>query len=133
VPGTPYAEWPQRLLAWLIDSAPVLVLVLIAEVTGSSALILIAVLAGLAWAVYNYGMQQGETGYSLGKGIVGIKLISEPTGQPVGTGMAIARYFVHVLDAIPCYIGYLWPLWDAKKQTFADKILSQVVVVAPKQ
>ncbi len=21
-----------------------------------------------------------------------------------------------------CYLGYLWPLWDKKKQTFADKI-----------
>ena len=34
----------------------------------------------------------------------------------------------HVLDSLPCYLGYLWPLWDAKRQTFADKIMSTVVV-----
>ncbi|MFL6158930.1 MAG: RDD family protein [Marmoricola sp.] len=137
--GVPYAEWPQRALAWLIDSGPVIVVMLFVEIIGGAigggvgaVLILLGVVASLGWAVYNYGMQQGETGYSLGKGIVGIKLINEGNGQPVGTGMAIARYFVHILDAIPCYIGYLWPLWDAKKQTFADKVLTQIVVVAPK-
>ncbi|MDQ1539752.1 MAG: hypothetical protein QOH29_478, partial [Actinomycetota bacterium] len=26
------------------------------------------------------------------------------------------------------YLGYLWPLWDSKRQTFADKILKTVVV-----
>jgi uncharacterized RDD family membrane protein YckC len=50
------------------------------------------------------------------------------TGQPVGVGLAIGRYFVHILDALPCYLGFLWPLWDSKRQTFADKILSTVVV-----
>jgi uncharacterized RDD family membrane protein YckC len=77
-------------------------------------------------------MRQGETGYTLGKGVIGIKLVSEQTGQPVGVGMAIARYFVHILDGF-CFIGYLWPLWDAKKQTFADKILTQIVIKAPQQ
>jgi hypothetical protein len=44
--------------------------------------------------------------------------------------MAFARDIVHLLDSLPCYIGFLWPLWDAKRQTFADKILSTVVVPA---
>jgi hypothetical protein len=26
------------------------------------------------------------------------------------------------------YLGYLWPLWDAKRQTFADEICSTVVL-----
>jgi hypothetical protein len=48
----------------------------------------------------------------------------------VGAGLSIGRYFVHVLDALPCYVGYLWPLVDEKKQTFADKILKTVVIKA---
>jgi uncharacterized RDD family membrane protein YckC len=44
--------------------------------------------------------------------------------------LAIGRSFVHIIDGIPCYLGYLWPLWDAKKQTFADKIMGTVVVNA---
>lgn len=27
-----------------------------------------------------------------------------------------------------CYLRYLFPLWDAKRQTFADKIMSAVCV-----
>jgi uncharacterized RDD family membrane protein YckC len=36
------------------------------------------------------------------------------------------------VDAIICYIGFLFPLWDSKKQTIADKIVKSVVVVVPK-
>jgi uncharacterized RDD family membrane protein YckC len=62
--------------------------------------------------------------------MAGTRLIHQQTGQPIGGGAGIGRAFVHILDGIPCYLGYLWPLWDAKKQTFADKIMSTVVVKA---
>lgn len=87
----------------------------------------------LAFFVWNTCLRQGRTGYSLGKGIVGIRLIGESTGQPVGGGMSFVRYLVHFLDSLACYLGWLWPLWDTKRQTFADKILSTVVVNQPKQ
>ena len=48
----------------------------------------------------------------------------------IGAGLAFARIFVHAVDQLPCYVGYLWPLWDPKKQTFTDKILTTVVVSA---
>jgi len=35
---------------------------------------------------------------------------------------------LHILDALPLFLGFLWPIWDAKKQTFADKIIKSVVV-----
>jgi uncharacterized RDD family membrane protein YckC len=138
--GIAYAEWPQRFLAYLIDIAPIIgiyiVEVILVAIFPDGLDVLVQILAFVAiigWWIYNYGMQQGEHGYTLGKSIIGIKLVSEQTSQPVGVGMAIGRAFVHILDAIPCYLGYLWPLWDPKKQTFADKILTQIVVVAPKQ
>ena len=62
------------------------------------------------------------------KKIAGTRLILEATGAPPGGGLGVGRYFVHILDAIPCYVGFLWPLWDSKRQTFADKILKTVVV-----
>ena len=37
----------------------------------------------------------------------------------------------HILDALPCYLGYLWPR-DRKRQTFADKIVKTVVINQPK-
>ncbi len=78
-----------------------------------------------ALALFTY--LQGTKGQSLGQRAVNIRLASEATGQPIGWGMAFVRQLCHILDGI-CCLGYLWPLWDAKKQTFADKIMNTVVV-----
>jgi uncharacterized RDD family membrane protein YckC len=84
---------------------------------------LLALIGGL-WLAY----REGKTGCTPGKKALRIKLVRESTGQPVGFGLAFGRRLLHVLDGLPCYIGYLWPLWDAKRQTFADKIVSTIVV-----
>jgi hypothetical protein len=34
----------------------------------------------------------------------------------------------HYVDQLICYIGYLFPLWDDKRQTIADKLMSTVCV-----
>ena len=144
-----YAHWGSRVGAYLIDvlvTLPGLILVWIGAAQMSSSLSTdptapapsmpitywLGLLLMLAISVWNLGLRQGATGQSIGKKVIGIKLIGEATGQPIGAGMSIARMFVHIIDGLPCYIGYLWPLWDAKRQTFADKILSTVVVPAPK-
>lgn len=95
-------------------------------------LVLIGIVTSLAFFVWNTCLKGGRTGYSIGKGVLGIKLISESTGQPIGAGMAFVRYLCHIIDGIPCYLGYLWPLWDRKRQTFADKIVKSVVIDQPK-
>ena len=46
-----------------------------------------------------------------------------------GGGAGIGRFFLHIIDALPCYLGFLWPLWDAKRQTFADKVMGTLVIV----
>jgi uncharacterized RDD family membrane protein YckC len=89
---------------------------------------LLSVLA-LAWALYNAYLQ-GSTGQSIGKKTVGLRLLREQDGQVIGGGLGIGRYFLHLLDSLPCLLGFLWPLWDAKKQTFADKIVKSVVIKA---
>ncbi|NGN92231.1 RDD family protein [Nocardioides sp. KC13] len=96
-------------------------------------LMFIGFLVSLAFLYWNYGLKQGKTGYSIGKGVLGIKVVKEADGQVLGTWLSIGRFFVHYLDQLACYIGYLWPLWDDKRQTFADKILSTIVVVEPKK
>lgn len=53
------------------------------------------------------------------------KLVKIETGQPIGFGMAFVRHLCHVLEFV---IGFLWPLWDEKRQTFADKIVGTVVI-----
>ena len=60
--------------------------------------------------------------------MVKIKTVSEETGQPIGFGNAFLRDLCHVVDSMVCYVGYLMPLWDGKRQTLADKIVRTVVV-----
>ena len=55
-------------------------------------------------------------------------VISEKTGQPIGFWRSFLRQIAHYVDQVICYIGYLLPLWDDKRQTIADKIMSTVCV-----
>jgi uncharacterized RDD family membrane protein YckC len=85
-----------------------------------------AVLVGLVYLVWNYGYRQGVGGSSIGKSVLKFKVVSENTGEPVGFGMSVLRQISHVVDAVPFYLGYLFPLWTAKRQTLADKIMATV-------
>lgn len=104
-----------------------------------------AVLAALALQVLvwvaNRWVVQGRTGQSVGKRVLGIRLADArglgalgsvagaagPAGGPVGGGRTVGRELAHVLDW-PGSLGYLWPLWDPLRQTFADKVTGTVVV-----
>lgn len=145
-PAVHYAHWGKRVAAYLIDMLVVMVGYLPAMVgsgissasddgtsTVGGLLMLVGVVAAIAIFVWNTCLKGGRTGWSIGKGVMGIRLISESTGQPIGAGMAFVRYLAHIIDALPCYLGYLWPLWDAKRQTFSDKLVGTIVVEQPQQ
>ena len=76
---------------------------------------------------WNRWVLAGRTGQSWGKKAVGLTLQRDVTGEPIGVAMAFLRDFAHAVDGI-FYLGYLWPLWDGKRQTFSDKITTSVVV-----
>jgi uncharacterized RDD family membrane protein YckC len=102
----------------------------VAEPSGAGLVVtLVAYVAMLAFVVWNQWIRQGRTGYSLGKQWVGIRVVKEGSAlEAPGVSLTIGRSFAHILDALPCYLGYLWPLWDGKSQTFADKICGTVVI-----
>jgi uncharacterized RDD family membrane protein YckC len=84
-------------------------------------------LAALAYYIYNAYLT-GTTGQSIGKQVAHTKVVNENTGQVIGPGLGIGRWLLHILDGLPCLLGYLWPIWDSKRQTFADKIVHTVVI-----
>lgn len=142
-PPAPYAHWGLRLAAYLLDAILLFPAYFIggigramyADYGVSTSVqntgLLLAVLGygfALAFAIWNQILRQGRTGASLGKKWVGIKVVRESDGQPLGPLLTFGRALLHVLDALPCYLGYLWPLWDAKRQTFADKLVRSVVL-----
>jgi uncharacterized RDD family membrane protein YckC len=156
LPTEAYTPWLTRVLAFLIDNIPVAILYGIgwallmgtretacvtdtsqydlgqfcatgASTLGQLSMIVVWILA-VAYLVWNYGYRQGTTGSSIGKSIMKFKVVSEKTGQPIGFGLSIVRQLAHIVDSIICYIGYLFPLWDPKRQTLADKIMGTVCV-----
>jgi uncharacterized RDD family membrane protein YckC len=127
-PASQYSDWIHRVGAYLIDVIPYVIIIFIGDFIGHGVEYLF-LLIGIAYLVYNRWYLGGQ-GASLGKRTLNMRLISEQTGQPIGTLMAFLRDICHIVDSIICYIGYLFPLWDAKRQTLADKIMKTVVVPA---
>ena len=126
----PYANWAQRVGAYLIDIVPVVIVEFIGIALHTALLTLLFLIIAIGLVAYNRWIQAGQTGQSWGKKVLGLRLVSEESGEPIGAGMAFARDLCHILDSLACYVGWLFPLWDAKRQTFADKILKTVVVPA---
>lgn len=93
------------------------------------ALIAIGALTSLAFFIWNICIRQGRTGATVGKSVLAIRLVNAEH-QPIGGGWCFLRYVLHIVDALPCYLGYLWPIWDQHKQTFSDKIMSTYVIHA---
>ena len=138
-----YANWLYRVGSYFIDalitSAVVIVVRILIGAAGQTdsfgnpqgvglLLYLLSLAVSLGVFIWNSLVRQGSTGQSVGKQVLGTRLISIQTNQPIGAGMAFLRQLCHILDGLPCYLGYLWPLWDSKRQTFADKIVGTVVV-----
>jgi uncharacterized RDD family membrane protein YckC len=132
VPGE-LADFGTRAISSLIDyvipAIALNVLFTIGVATGTVALSPMLTVVGylglFAFIGWNSCYRQGTTGQSIGRQGAGTKLVEMKTGQPIGFGRAVLRQFCHNLEF---FIGYLWPLWDDKRQTFADKIAGTVVI-----
>src|SRR5215203_1646608 len=158
LPKEAYTPWFTRVLGYLIDIVPAAVVIGIgagiafgtadnecvsnageydygvyctSSMTAFGMIVyLLAYALVFAYWIWNWGYRQGNTGQSIGKSVMKFKVISEKTGQPIGFGLSIVRQIAHAVDSIVCYIGWLFPLWDAKRQTLADKIMTTICVPA---
>ena len=66
-------------------------------------------------------------GQTPGKMITGIKIVKTDE-SPIGIGAAIIRYIGYYVSGILLLIGFLWILWDRRKQGLHDKIAGTVVI-----
>jgi len=85
---------------------------------------------GLIVVAVLYVRALGRTGQTWGRKMAGVRVVGRETGQPLGTGKALARTIFAGLVSGNCILGYLWMLWDKDKQTWHDKIVGSVVVKA---
>ncbi|MCT7657270.1 RDD family protein [Mycobacterium deserti] len=133
LPQDAYTPWFTRVLAYLIDAVPILILLGItygiafgtadnnctSDADGygvycssdfsAIGVILLALghLLALAYWIWNLGYKQGKTGSSIGKSIMKFKIVNEKDGQPVGFGMSIVRELIYWVGAGVC-LGIVW-------------------------
>jgi Mce-associated membrane protein len=144
-----YASWSRRVVAFLLDNALLagLTFLVVGPGPAPSALPFLEnvsdfapVPGALPWkesawiigALLVLALLQAYTGATPGKRTVGIVVVNRDSGRPVGFVVTVLRWLFHAVDAL-CFIGYLRPLWDPQRRTFADSLALTVVVrsVAP--
>ena len=156
MPTNAYTPWLTRVLASVIDWAPIWLVwavpFQVMLITGDTECIDSIYFGGLNyycsppgydfWIIFlgigtllspvyflwNFCYRQGKTGQSIGKSVMKFKVISEKTWQPIGFWLSLVRQIAHYIDQLICYVGYLFPLWDDKRQTIADKLMNTVCV-----
>jgi len=94
----------------------------------SVVLLIVGFLASIGLWVWNRVIRQGNTGQSVGKSALHIKLVDTTSYQPIGPGKAFLRDFLSGIFNNACFLNVLWPLWDDQNQTWHDKVMSTYVV-----
>ncbi len=69
----------------------------------------------------------GTTGQTLGKKIFGLKVI-RAGGEPMTLGVSFLRWVGYIVSGFAAHLGFLWIIFDGKKQGWHDKIAHTYVV-----
>jgi uncharacterized RDD family membrane protein YckC len=124
--GGPPAGFWRRFGAALIDGILLgivdTILRLVLGVTGQ----LLGLLVSIGYFTYFHG----TTGQTPGNAALGIRVVDarDRLGQPIGYGRAFVRWLVSLVSALVLLIGFLWMLWDPKKQTWHDKAVGSLPI-----
>jgi len=90
--------------------------------------LLAIVLGGPYYALLN-GLRRGQT---LGNRAAGIAVRDTTEGTSIGVRRGVLRWLVRLLLygllIIPGVLNDLWPLWDSRNQTLADKACDSVMI-----
>lgn len=128
------ARWHIRAAALVVDVLPGL------AVVATMTLVWLAVPLRSAWwwlsvsvlaaaallTMINRVVSPAVSGWSLGRALMGIAVV-RPDGASAGMGRLLCRDLAHLLDTLSVFVGWLWPLWDPRRRTFADLLLGTVV------
>ncbi|WP_175548767.1 RDD family protein [Mangrovactinospora gilvigrisea] len=144
-----YAGWGARLGAYIIDSLIVGVIPGVLYIIGASKLVsavlkntkdgtqinvgsaitfmVIGIVVLLALLLL-LGWREGVTGRSPGKAALHIRVVNLYDGGPSGGGLGMGRWLCRYTFNGILLLGFLWPLWDEQKQSWADKICNTIVL-----
>lgn len=128
-PREALAPWHSRAGAFAVDAVAGL------AVIATMALVLRTVPAQGVWwwlsisvlgivtllVLANRSLLPAITGWSLGRALAGVA-VTRRTGDAPGPWTLLLRDIAHLLDTASV-VGWLWPLWDSRRRTFADMLL----------
>ena len=145
-PGVFYAGNGARFVAWVIDAfilsaivtAFVLVFGAIAAAAASNDNGTIAGLTGLLAVVGIFVVSLlylpwfwGHGGQTPGLKIMHLRVVREQDGGPLSMGTAFVRLVGYWISGAVFYLGFIWILYDARRQGWLDKIAGTVVIQVP--
>lgn len=136
-PTGQWASWPARAGAWSLDVLPG------AAVLATAALVALTVplhggwwwgcvglgVAAVLWTGFNRFLLPGTSGKTMGRRAFGLTLVRRD-GSVVGPVRLLLRDAAHLLDTA-VLLGWLWPLKDPHRRTFADMICDTETHVVP--
>lgn len=119
------ADFVTRLIAYIIDAiiigVPIFIIALVLPPVLSYA---IGFVGGIAYVVYFWT----STGATLGKQVMGLKVVSAETGELLDAQGAIIRYVCYIVSALPLYLGFFWIIWDPNHDAWHDKLAKTKVL-----
>ena len=125
-PDRSLAPFGARATAWVIDAIPhALIPYLLGRMTGSWPIAVAGFLVtGVVWSI----LPEASSGMSIGKRLIGIRLVNTRDDGPLGLGRSAVRWLVKygVGGALP--VSYLWYLRDARRRTWHDLAAGTEVV-----
>ncbi|OFB35829.1 hypothetical protein BA059_27155 [Mycolicibacterium sp. (ex Dasyatis americana)] len=75
----------------------------------------------LLWTLINRLILPSVRGASVGRAAAGITVLRH--GSPAGSWWLLVREIAHLADTGTLLLGWLWPLRDARRRTFADLLV----------
>ena len=87
-------------------------------------LLMFLIIVYLMFQLYFYSKSQ-----SIGKAIIGLRVVDATTGQPIGFAkMLLREIIVKKASSSILYLGYIWILFDKYNRSWHDKILETYVI-----
>ena len=121
-----FAGFGERFVAYVIDTVflTFVLVVLGLFVTRGSLTALVALM--LVAVIYTIGFWM-LVGATPGKLLMNLEVVRTDGGE-IGIVTGVVRYIGYTISSIPVGLGFLWIIWDGKKQALHDKIASTVVI-----
>jgi uncharacterized RDD family membrane protein YckC len=114
----------RRFAAALIDGLVIVVVQVILRFALHGAGVALSLVFSFGYYTYFHG----RTGQTPGDAALGIRVVDIDSGDVIGYGRAFGRALVSIVSGLVIAIGYLWMLWDPRKQTWHDKAVSSLPV-----